>query len=56
MITVPLKAYTNITHLTATANILRVECNSSFYCYDAEDSLSVDDVTRLKMKLIFENN
>jgi len=43
-----------ITYLIATANILQVECISSFYCYDAEDCPSVDDATRRKMKLTFE--
>jgi len=45
-----------ITYLIATANILQVECISSFYCYDAEDCPSFDDATRRKMKLTFENN
>jgi len=35
---------------------LQVECSSSFYCYDAEDSPSIGDATRRKMKLTFENN
>ena len=35
---------------------LQVECSSSFYCHDAEDSPSIGDATRREMKLIVENN
>jgi len=34
---------------------LHLECSSSFYWYEAEDSPSIGDVTRRKMKLTFEN-
>jgi len=35
---------------------LQVDCSSSFYCYDAEDSPSNGDASRQKMKQTFENN
>jgi len=35
---------------------LQVACSSSFYCYDAEDSPSIGEATRRKMKLSFKND
>ena len=35
---------------------LQVECSSSFYCYDAENSPSNGNASCRKMKLTFENN
>jgi hypothetical protein len=35
---------------------VQVKRSSSFYWYDAEDSPSIGDATRRKMKLAFENN